>query len=75
MIDATFSVRVPIFGEHNLSKVRGNLGDGVKITYGIRGVLSGTSRFYGKNKWLWVDMAATVFGTPHDLLSIKLIPI
>ncbi|KAI0741042.1 hypothetical protein C8Q76DRAFT_666944 [Earliella scabrosa] len=74
-IDATFSVRIPIFGEHNLSKVRGSLDDGVDITWGISGVLSGTSRFYGRGTWLWVDIAATVFGHTHDLLSMALIPL
>ncbi|EIW74806.1 hypothetical protein CONPUDRAFT_66572, partial [Coniophora puteana RWD-64-598 SS2] len=74
-IDASFSVRIPIIGTFQLASFQGNLIEGVKFTFGISGILSGEARVYLKDKWLWLDLSATVFGSKYGPLSIKLIPL
>ncbi|KAH9959369.1 hypothetical protein BJV74DRAFT_788840, partial [Russula compacta] len=74
-ISATFSVRVPILGTFTLANLNGNLNDGVSVTFGVSGILSGTAKFYVKDKWLYVDLSATVFGTTYGPISIGLIPL
>lgn len=73
-MDATFAVRVPIIGEFTLGNVKGNLNDGIKITFGIA-ILSGSATFYVKDGWIWVDLSATVFGSEYGPISIKLLPL
>ncbi|KAI0298182.1 hypothetical protein B0F90DRAFT_834382 [Multifurca ochricompacta] len=43
-IDAAFSVKVPIIGSFQLAQVKGNLQDGVKVTFGVS-ILHGDARF------------------------------
>ncbi|KAI0263241.1 hypothetical protein BC834DRAFT_827767, partial [Gloeopeniophorella convolvens] len=74
-IDATFSVKIPIVGTYKLAEVKGNLKDGVSVTFGIPWVISGTARFYVRDGWLWVDLSAEIFGTTYGPVSIKLIPL
>ncbi|KAI0741035.1 hypothetical protein C8Q76DRAFT_822774 [Earliella scabrosa] len=74
-IDATFSVKIPIVGSIKLAEVKGNLRDGVTVNFGISGVLSGEARFYVNDRWLYVDLSATVFGTHHGPVTIRLIPL
>ncbi|KAH9961178.1 hypothetical protein BJV74DRAFT_799846 [Russula compacta] len=73
-ISATLSVRIPIIGTHQIASVNGNLQNGVTVTFGIPGILSGSAKFYAKNKWLYVDLSVTVFGKKGSI-TIKLIPI
>ncbi|KAI0297028.1 hypothetical protein B0F90DRAFT_1635173, partial [Multifurca ochricompacta] len=73
-INAEFSVRVPIIGTFRLAAVKGNLKDGVQVSFGIS-VLKGTARFYINSGWLYVDLSATVFGTVYGPLKVKLIPL
>ncbi|KAI0297056.1 hypothetical protein B0F90DRAFT_1635174, partial [Multifurca ochricompacta] len=73
-INAEFSVKVPILGTYRLATVKGNLKDGVEVSFGIA-VLKGTARFYINSGWLWVDLSATVFGTTYGPLKVKLIPL
>ncbi|KAI0295584.1 hypothetical protein B0F90DRAFT_1919298 [Multifurca ochricompacta] len=44
-IDAAFSVKIPIIGTYQLAKVKGNITDGVKVTFGVS-VVRGDARFY-----------------------------
>ncbi|KAI0297031.1 hypothetical protein B0F90DRAFT_1742503 [Multifurca ochricompacta] len=73
-IDAEFAVRLPIIGTFTLAAVKGNLKDGVEVTFGIS-VLNGEARFYISGGWLWIDLSATIFGPTFGPLKIKLIPI
>ncbi|KAI0263224.1 hypothetical protein BC834DRAFT_971496 [Gloeopeniophorella convolvens] len=74
-IDATFSVRIPIIGTFKLAEVKGNLKDGVSVSFGISGILSGKATFYVRDGWIWVDLSAEIFGTTYGPVSIKLIPL
>ncbi|KAI0298151.1 hypothetical protein B0F90DRAFT_1632935, partial [Multifurca ochricompacta] len=71
-IDGTFSVKIPIIGSFQLGQVKGNLQDGVKVTFGVS-VVHGDARFYYLSGWIYVDLAATVFGTDYGPITIKLI--
>ncbi|KAI0298181.1 hypothetical protein B0F90DRAFT_1952562 [Multifurca ochricompacta] len=73
-IDAAFSVKVPIIGSFQLAQVKGNLQDGVKVTFGVS-ILHGDARFYYSAGWIYVDLSATVFGKVYGPLTIKLIPL
>ena len=73
-MNATLSVEVPIVGTVRLAEVRGNLRDGVTVSFGVS-FLHGDARFYLRDGWLYVDLSATVFGTHHGPVSIPLIPI
>ncbi|KAI0293862.1 hypothetical protein B0F90DRAFT_1642157 [Multifurca ochricompacta] len=73
-IDAAFSVKVPIIGSFQLAQVKGNLQDGVKVTFGVS-ILHGDARFYYSAGWIYLDLSATVFGTVYGPLTIKLIPL
>ncbi|KAI0295583.1 hypothetical protein B0F90DRAFT_1143885 [Multifurca ochricompacta] len=73
-IDAAFSVKIPIIGTYQLAKVKGNITDGVKVTFGVS-VVRGDARFYYSNGWIYVDLSATVFGKVYGRVTIKLIPL
>jgi len=74
-IDANFSVKFPIIPEIRLAHVKGNLTQGVQVTFSIGSIVSGTAKFYIKDKHLWVDLSAKVWGHQYGPISIKLIPI
>ncbi|KAH9970068.1 hypothetical protein BJV74DRAFT_264428 [Russula compacta] len=73
-ISATLSVRIPIVGTHQIASVNGSLKSGITVSFGVPKVLSGSAKFYAKDKWLYVDLSATVFGKKGSI-TIKLIPI
>ncbi|KAH9980396.1 hypothetical protein BJV74DRAFT_953171 [Russula compacta] len=73
-IDATFSVHIPIIGTHQIAGVNGNLKEGVKVSFALNHVLSGSAKFYLKNKWLYLDLDAKVFGH-NESISFHLIPL
>ncbi|KAI0299752.1 hypothetical protein B0F90DRAFT_1630700, partial [Multifurca ochricompacta] len=73
-INAEFSVRLPVLAAIRLAEVRGNLRDGVKVSFDIS-VLKGDARFYVSGGWLWVDLSARVFMAIHGPLKVKLIPL
>lgn len=73
-IDATFSVHIPIIGTHQIAGVNGNLKEGVKVSFALSHVLSGSAKFYLKNKWLFLDLDAKVFGH-NESISFHLIPL
>jgi hypothetical protein len=74
VIDATFSVMFPLLPEITLAHVHGDLNKGVEVTFSIGSIVSGTARFYLKDKWLWLDLSAKVWGQPFGPVSIRLIP-
>ncbi|KAH9970066.1 hypothetical protein BJV74DRAFT_799326 [Russula compacta] len=72
---ATLSVRIPIIGTFQIASVNGNLQHSVSVTFSIPSILSGSARFYlVNNKWLCVDLSATVFEKKGSI-TISLIPI
>ncbi|KAH9996390.1 hypothetical protein BJV74DRAFT_883678 [Russula compacta] len=71
-VSASLSIHLPFIGDVTLASVNGNLKDGVSVTFGVSGVVSGKARFYLKGKELWVDLTATIFGH-STTVSIKLI--
>ncbi|KAI0297055.1 hypothetical protein B0F90DRAFT_991694 [Multifurca ochricompacta] len=73
-INAEFSVRTPIITPFRLAAVKGNLKDGVKVSFDVSFV-KGEAKFYIFGGWLWVDLSATVFGTTYGPLKVKLIPL
>ncbi|KAH9965704.1 hypothetical protein BJV74DRAFT_799580 [Russula compacta] len=72
--DATLSDHIPIVGTHKLTEVTGNLKDGITVYYKIEKVLGGKGRFYLKDKWIYVDLEAEVFGR-QEAISFHLIPL
>ncbi|KAI0294050.1 hypothetical protein B0F90DRAFT_1641367, partial [Multifurca ochricompacta] len=73
-INAAFSVKILIIGTYQLAKVKGNITDRVKVTFGVL-VVHGDVRFYYSNGWIYVDLLATVFGKVYGRVTIKLIPL
>ncbi|KAH9962526.1 hypothetical protein BJV74DRAFT_990920 [Russula compacta] len=74
-ISASFLVRIPLLGTITLASLNGSLLEGVSVTFGISGILSGTAKFYVRDKWLYVDLSATVFGSTYGPITIGLIPL
>ncbi|KAI0263240.1 hypothetical protein BC834DRAFT_888187, partial [Gloeopeniophorella convolvens] len=73
-MDAFLSAKSP-FGELRLAEVKGNLKDGIKVTFDIPGILSGTATFYVRDGWVWIDLSVTVFGKTYGPISVKLLPL
>ncbi|KAI0247222.1 hypothetical protein BJV78DRAFT_1355663 [Lactifluus subvellereus] len=74
-IDATLSVMVPIMGVFQLTKVRGSLKDGVRVSFDKHN-LHGEARFYILEEWLyWHLSKTTVFGITLGPLDTKLMPL
>ncbi|KAJ7277113.1 hypothetical protein C8J57DRAFT_1308588 [Mycena rebaudengoi] len=73
-MNATFSVRVPIMGTFKLSDVKGNLADGIAVTFDIS-MLNGQAKFYISDKWLYINLSAVVFGQAHGPAAFGLFPL
>ncbi|KAI0293157.1 hypothetical protein B0F90DRAFT_1670921 [Multifurca ochricompacta] len=65
-IDAAFSVKVPIIGSFQLAQVKGNLQDGVKVTFGVSFCMEMPGSIIPLVGFMW-----TFYGP----LTIKLIPL
>lgn len=66
-IDAALFVKIPLFPEIKLAEVKGNLQDGVTVSFSILdGKISGSATFYIKDKWLWVKLSVTIFGKKYS---------
>ncbi|KAI0263228.1 hypothetical protein BC834DRAFT_888118 [Gloeopeniophorella convolvens] len=74
-MDAFLSARFPLIENLPLAEVKGNLKDGIKVTFDISGILSGSATFYVRDGWVWIDLSATVFGTTYGPISVKLFPL
>ncbi|KAF7335543.1 hypothetical protein MVEN_02208200 [Mycena venus] len=74
-MDATFSIKVPILPTIKLADVKGNLADGIAVAFNVSGVVNGQAKFYTSDKWVYINLAATVFGTAHGPVDFKLFPL
>ncbi|KAI0263223.1 hypothetical protein BC834DRAFT_323771 [Gloeopeniophorella convolvens] len=73
-MDAILSARFP-FTDLTLAEVKGNLKDGIKVTFDIPRVISGSATFYVRDGWVWMDLSVTIFGKTYDPISVKLFPL
>lgn len=72
--DATLSDHIPIIGTHQIAEVKGDLKGGITVKFNLDKVLSGSATFTLKDKWLYVELNAKVFGR-EEKITFHLIPI
>jgi hypothetical protein len=73
-IDAALYVKFPIFPPIKLTEVKGNLTDGVTVSFSLLGKIEGSARFYIKDNYLRMHLKATIFGKVYEG-DYRLIPI
>ncbi|KAJ7231080.1 hypothetical protein C8J57DRAFT_1092034 [Mycena rebaudengoi] len=73
-VNATFSVRVPVMGTFQPTAVKGNLANGIAVT--VDGsTINGKAQFYISDKWVYINLAAVVFGQEHGPTAFGLFPL
>ncbi|KJA22697.1 hypothetical protein HYPSUDRAFT_99483, partial [Hypholoma sublateritium FD-334 SS-4] len=65
-VSAAFTVRVPILGTFTLGSFSGNLNDGITLTFGVSGIISGTAKLYlSLGTEVYLDLTATILGSHY----------
>ncbi|KAJ6571340.1 hypothetical protein B0H19DRAFT_935621 [Mycena capillaripes] len=73
-MDAAFYAKVPILPMLKLTEVKGNLADGIAVAFN-NSLVNGKARFYISDKWVYINLSATVFGKAHGPLDFELFPL
>ncbi|KAJ7277157.1 hypothetical protein C8J57DRAFT_1308669 [Mycena rebaudengoi] len=74
-MNATFSIRLPFVGTTQLANLKGNLADGITLIFDIKILSNGKAKFYISDKWLYLNLSATVYGKAHGPTAFGLFPL